>query len=152
VEAIQDATLGYNVTELVRTPEGFWAETALSKKVHYEFNSDTGDKAGPVSLAVAVEPKTVGNVDTEGTRIIVTGTSTFLSNEKIDAANMDFFLNGVNWLLQRPELIGISPKRPQEFILGLNSSQLWTVGIVVMGVMPLAAGIIGFGVWFRRRK
>lgn len=152
VEALQDSTLGYKVTDLVKTPEGFWAETALAKKVRYEFNPEAGDKAGPVSLAAAVEPKTVGNVDTEGTRIVVTGTSTFLQNDKMNAANMDFFLNSVNWLLKRPQLIGISPKRPQEFILGLNSRQLLTIGIVAIGVMPLAAAILGFGVWFRRRK
>lgn len=152
VDALEDKTLGYQVTDLVKTPEGFWAETALAKKTRYEFNSDTGDKAGPLSLAVAVEPKTVGNVDTEGTRIVVTGTSSFLQNDKLDAANMDFFLNSVNWLLKRPQLIGISPKRPQEFILGLNARQLMTIGIVAVGVMPLSAAVLGFAVWFRRRK
>ena len=152
VDALEDKTLGYKVTELVKTPEGFWAETALAKKVRYEFNPDAGDKAGPVSLAVAVEPKTVGNVDTEGTRIVVTGTSMFLENDKINAPNMDFFLNCANWLLKRPQLIGISAKRPQEFILGLNSRQLLTIGIVTIGVMPFSAAVLGFAVWFRRRK
>jgi hypothetical protein len=65
---------------------------------------------------------------------------------------MDFFLNSVNWLLKRPQLIGISPKRPQEFILGLNAQQKMTIGIVAIGAMPLAAAILGFAVWFRRRK
>jgi len=152
VDALEDKTLGYQVTELAKTPEGFWAETALAKKTRYEFNPDTGDKAGPVSLAVAVQPKTVGNVDTEGTRIVVTGTSTFLENDKINAANMDFFLNCVNWLLKRPQLIGIGAKRPQEFILGLNARQLLTIGIVSVGVMPFTAAVLGFAVWFRRRK
>ncbi|MBV9463985.1 MAG: GldG family protein [Verrucomicrobiae bacterium] len=152
VDAVQDPTLGYQATELVKTPDSFWAETALNRKTRYEFNPDTGDRAGPLSLAVAIEPKKVGNVNTEGTRIVVTGTSTFLENDKIDAANMDFFLNAANWFLKRPELIGISPKRPQEFMLGLNDAQIRTISLVAIGAMPLAAAVIGVVVWLRRRK
>ena len=95
--------------------------------------------------------------------------------------NLDFLINSVNWLLAREELLGISPKVRQQFALNLSDDQLRSIALLTWGgfvgnlpgvgdalsrvpvvtylnfvplpgVIPLAAGLLGFLVWWRRRR
>lgn len=140
------------VLELVKTPVGFWGETDLdAQRSTFDPNSDI---SGPLSLAVSVElgnPQEV-KVDIGVTRMIVVGTSTFVDNEHIPSGNLDFFMNGLNWLLDRKHHVAVGPKVPQEFRLDMSPSQARAVYGLVVGGMPLAVAMIGLFVWSRRRK
>jgi ABC-type uncharacterized transport system involved in gliding motility auxiliary subunit len=140
------------VTELVTTSPVFWGETNPDDQ-QMVFDPKT-DIAGPLPLAVAVEtaqPRGV-DVDIGITRMIVVGTSSFADNSSLTGGNLDFFMSGLNWLLQREQLIAVSPKLPEEFRLDMTVRQVRTVyGLVIIG-MPLAVGIVGFMVWLGRRK
>jgi ABC-type uncharacterized transport system involved in gliding motility auxiliary subunit len=140
------------VMELVKTSPDYWGETDVDNE-HPTFNP-AKDIAGPLPLAVAVEtskPQGV-NVDIGVTRLVVIGTSRFVDNSDLGGGNLDFFMNSVNWLLQREQLVAVGPKVPEEFRLDMSPHQQMAVYILVMGGMPLAVGIIGFLVWLGRRK
>ena len=111
-------------------------------------------KARPV--AVAVEKGAVKGV-TNGrgtTRIVVVGDSIFLGNELIDsAANRDFQNYALNWLVDRPQLLGgLGPRPVSEFKIIMTRSQLKSAYVILIGGMPGAALLIGALVWLRRRN
>jgi ABC-type uncharacterized transport system involved in gliding motility auxiliary subunit len=140
------------VTELVRASPEYWGETNPDTK-RAAFNPAT-DIAGPLPLAVAVEtskPQGV-NVDIGVTRMVVVGTSRFVDNSDLAGGNLDFFMNSLNWLLQREQLVAVSPKTPEEFRLDMYPSQQMAVYLLVMAGMPLAVGMVGLMVWWGRRK
>jgi len=141
------------VTVLVETPaEGAWAETDLQKLREGKANLDEKDRKGPVPVAVAVEPPTAGEIEREGMRMVIFGSSGFVRNSAINSGHVDLFMNAVNWLLKRQQLIGIAPKTPQEFSLALNAFQQRAIFITEVIAIPLSAAVLGFLVWIKRRK
>jgi ABC-type uncharacterized transport system involved in gliding motility auxiliary subunit len=140
------------VTELVKAAPAYWGETDPDAQ-HATFNAKT-DLAGPLPLAVAVETSKPHGVDVDigVTRIVVIGTSRFVDNSSLGGGNLDFFMNSLNWLLQREQLMAVSPKVPDEFRLDMSPSQQRAVYGLVMGGLPLLVAIIGILVWLSRRK
>jgi len=144
------------VTWLVKSPDkNCWGETdfrAMERRETPKFD-EAADKKSPLTMAVAVERGgNVSGVEVGASRMVVIGTSNLLINKYVmEAANSDFFLNAVNWLLQREDKIAISPKTPEEFKFALGPRfSLFSVA-VLLGV-PGIVTIIGIGVWMRRRK
>jgi len=140
---------------LVTAGEGYWGETK------YQDMETTGasydpkeDISPPLFIAASVEkgalPDASVNVDTS--RMIVTGNSDFVTNEALTEANIDFVLAGLNWLLNREELIGIAPKEEHEFSLNLTDEQLGRIELLVMVVMPAAVAMVGGFMWAQRRR
>ncbi|MGO9529265.1 MAG: hypothetical protein ACLP0A_17025, partial [Verrucomicrobiia bacterium] len=72
--------------------------------------------------------------------------------DRAELIALDFFMNSLNWLLQREQLVAVSPKTPEEFRLDMSPHQQMAVYILVMGGMPLAVAIAGLLVWLGRRK
>jgi len=141
-----------HVTELVKTPASFWGETNPDTE-HVEYNP-AQDIKGPLSLAVAVETGKPAGVDVNLglTRAVVIGTSRFVDNGDLGGGNLDFFMNSLNWLLQREQLVAVSPKTPEEFSLDMSPNQQRAVYALVIAGMPLAIALIGILVWLGRRK
>ena len=140
------------VTELATAPAAFWGETDPDNE-HAAFDPGR-DLAGPLALAVAVEtgqPRGA-DVDLGETRLIVVGTASFVDNSALTAGNLDFFMSGLNWLLQREQLLAVGPKVPDEFRLDISPSELKVVYALTIVGLPLLVGIIGLSVWLRRRK
>jgi len=88
----------------------------------------------------------------DSSRVIVVGSSAFLSNETITEADMDFVLNSLNWLLNREEILGIAPKAAHNLSLDLSESQLHLIALLVMVAIPGGAAALGFVVWLKRRR
>lgn len=143
------------VTWLVRSPEkNCWGETDFKALDRREAKFDeAADKKSPLTMAVAVERGgNVSGVDVGASRLVVIGTSNLLMNKYVmEAANSDFFLNAVNWLLQREDKIAINPKTPTEFRFMLGPRFGWFSFTVLLGI-PGVVTIIGIGVWMSRRK
>ena len=140
------------VTELVKTPAAFWGETDLQSE---RMTFDPGrDVKGPLCLAVAVEGGRSPGVElgTGQGRMVVVGTSSFVDNASLSGGNLDFFMNSLDWLLKREQLIAVSPKLPQEFRLDMTPNQARGVYALAIGGMPLAVALLGLAVWARRRK
>jgi len=143
-------------TWLVKTPESFWGETDFANLRKPKFDSDA-DKKGPLTLALAIESGNLpgSDVNLPSTRMVVVGSSLCLANGVLysSPANLDFFLNAINWLINKPErVLGISPKVPQEFRLGLTAPQIQNLRLWLVFGLPGAVAVVGAVVWWRRRK
>ena len=109
-------------------------------------------------LAVAVEKGAIKGVITERgtTRMVVIGDSFCLGNALVDSdswRNHDFAGYLANWLLDRPQLLeGIGPQVVKEYKLRMTRTQLQSAEWILLGAMPGAGLLVGWLVWFRRRR
>jgi ABC-type uncharacterized transport system involved in gliding motility auxiliary subunit len=84
--------------------------------------------------------------------MVVVGDSFFLDNNMIqNSVNRDFAANVINWLVDRPKLVGIAPQVVREFQFNMTDAQLRSVQWILLIGVPGA--ILGFGllVWWRRQ-
>jgi ABC-type uncharacterized transport system involved in gliding motility auxiliary subunit len=139
------------VVALAMTPEAYWSESQpKTKPVQFDAGADS---PGPLVLAAAVDLGRVkgGEMKVKGTKIFAVGGGEFLTNQLISATQLDFFLNGFNWLLDKEDSLGISPKTPKEFRITLDENQRNRLLGITLLAIPLAAAILGIFVWYRRR-
>jgi hypothetical protein len=142
---------------LVTAGEGYWGETKYQDMettgVSYDPKEDI---SAPLSIAVTAEKGAVqdASVNVDSSRMIVTGNSDFIGSEALAQAapNLDFVLDGINWLLNRTELIGIAPKAEEQFTLNLTDQQMQRMELLVMVVMPVSVAMLGAFVWAQRRR
>ena len=85
-------------------------------------------------------------------RMVVFGDSDFVSNSGMVGGNPDLFMNALNWLLDREELMAISAKPIEEVRLSLTKKQLRQLLWINMAGIPAVAVLAGVLVWVRRRK
>lgn len=116
---------------------------------------EEGDIDGPLDIAVAVTDTWYENNEEKITKLVVVGNTEFL-NETINAqsagGNIDFFMNTVNWLVDKEESISIRPKSLLTTRLKINVSQVYIYAGITVVLIPLIIGIIGLTVWLRRRN
>jgi ABC-type uncharacterized transport system involved in gliding motility auxiliary subunit len=139
------------VTVLAQSSPAGWAEREPDR-FPQRFDPDI-DLEGPVSLAVAVERGPIPGIDVQirPTRMVVVGDSGFVANGGLTGGDEDFFMSALNWLLDREELMGISPRDVVWLRIVMDREQarrlfLWTV----IG-MPAVAIMLGTIVHWRRR-
>ncbi len=134
-----------NILPLLSTSEGSWAETDLqsSEPVYTE----GVDYPGPLHIAVAAE-----NYE-NGARLVVFGDAGFVTNQNVSPqmANLDLFINAVDWLAEEEELISIRPKQPENRQLFLTPLQVSLTLLTTLIVIPLAVFAAGVVIWWKRR-
>jgi ABC-type uncharacterized transport system involved in gliding motility auxiliary subunit len=143
---------GMIAKELVTTSDQGWGETNLASFESDEeprFDAAT-DVKGPVPVAAAVEDQA------RGSRLVVFGSSAFVSNAILDLEsdfNRDLLVNSVSWVAGRERtLLGVAPKATEHIKLSITGSQLWTIGLIAVLLMPLGAALLGASVWWLRRS
>ena len=111
------------------------------------------DIAGPVPVALAIERGPVPGVHVQirPTRLVVVGDSTFITNGGLMGANADFFLNSVNWLLDREDMLAISPAAMDDFRVVMDARRLHALFAVVVVGLPSLVALMGLLVAWRRR-
>jgi ABC-type uncharacterized transport system involved in gliding motility auxiliary subunit len=136
-----------------------WGETTLDFNVQQPRYEAGKDNKGPLDLMVSVE----GNLSLPGitatrkTRIVVVGTSQLVANNILQspslrgAANIDMFMNAVNWLAEEESLISIRPTQPDTRTVTMTDGQARLVALITLLVMPGLMFLAGIGVWWRRR-
>jgi ABC-type uncharacterized transport system involved in gliding motility auxiliary subunit len=142
------------VVELAISSDKSWSETQVDD-MSAKFDENTGDLKGPFSLAVAVErgaPQTLLDVQIHPSRMVVFGDSDFVSNGALAGGDQDLYMSALNWLLDREELMAISPKPIEEVRLSLSGKQLNRLTLITVAGIPALAVVGGLLVWFRRRK
>jgi len=166
VSPITGGTSGKFPQTLVETSANSWGETDIkllttASQVHRDI--DKGDKAGPVSLAVAVSapasetpPPAAGAKPEETskpeTRLVAFGDSDFASNGWLGIpGNRDLFLNAVNWLAQQENLISIRPRDPEDRRITLTADQQERIFYLTVFIIPGLVLLTGVFTWWRRR-
>lgn len=107
------------------------------------------DIRGPIALGVASErfrERAAPGEDPLLGRIVVIGDSDFISNQYADmAGNFDLFMNCIDWLSGRADLISIRPKVADVRLLSLTPVQMkrlfWFNVLLVPG-LAIAVGIV----------
>lgn len=140
------------VSPLLYSSRASWAETDGDRRA-VRFDSDR-DRMGPLAVALAVEKggATSVEVDIRPTRIVVIGDVQFAANGALVGANPDLFLNSLNWLIERPDLLSIAAKPVTLVRLVMDGRQLSILFAVVVVAFPAAAALGGCLVWLRRRR
>lgn len=154
VRALNQNSSSQNITELVKSSANYWGETSLNSE---DAKFDEGQELkGPLSMAVAVDAGKVGeeNVNLSGARLVIIGSSSSFSNTQLVnlPGVLDLGLNSLNWLLRKETLLGIAPKQPQEFSIGLTEGQLASLALILGIALPFSILFLGIGVWWKRRR
>ena len=148
---------GIRVQMLVGASEGYWGEIDYNVKPKDSdplpyFNPKKGDFGPPLAIVASVEKGALASqVQVDSSRMIAAGNWQFISQQSLAQPNLDFTINAVDWLLDRTELIGITPKSYSSLTLNLTQSQLSNIMGIVMLYIPAAAGAFGFALWWKRR-
>jgi len=125
-----------------------------------EASSPVEDRRAEDHLAGTVAPVERGGEDAgeetqdkDEARLVVLGDLDFLADSQIgQAANAVLTVNAFNWLVAREQLISIEGKKPEETRLTMTSSELASVYLLVLIVLPGIAVIAGISVYMRRRR
>ncbi len=145
---------------LIQAEEGFWGERDYDRNLKNGIRYDAGKDVGyPVIIAASAERDGLKDerVEVQSAKLVVVGNSDFAMNRWLGgtnatAANLDFILGCLNWLIDRGNLAAIVPKFASYFYLNLTNTQLREVAFNTIVVIPGVVALIGLLVWFRRRK
>ena len=141
-----------SLVELVLTSNQSWAETDLGGLAEGQTEisfSESADQLGPIALAVSAE-----RMASDEGRLVVFGDSDYANNNNLlTLANLDVFVNSVDWVAGEEELISLTPKEttqrtvipPQTYVLNL----IFLVTVVIIPGLALLAGVV---VWVQRRR
>ncbi len=138
-------------------------ETTASATLATSGGDETAGRSGPFTVAAVIDktqppqqnPMMPSPQEEQtGPRIVVMGDAEMMSDQFINlglSGNAYFVLNSVNWLMENEKLISIPPKKDLPRYLTMNAGQKRFVWALVVGIIPLAIGLAGFIVWWRRR-
>ncbi|MDD5348730.1 MAG: GldG family protein [Chthoniobacteraceae bacterium] len=145
------AAAGISLKPLIRASSPYWGETHYTEQAVY-FNPKE-DYIDPI-VAASAEKGALANesVRVDSARLVVLGSSAFLSNEILTDTDLDFVLSSLNWLLDREEIIGIAPKPVRNLSLNLTDSQMSSIGLLTILAIPACAAVLGFFLWLKRRR
>jgi ABC-type uncharacterized transport system involved in gliding motility auxiliary subunit len=140
------------LTPLAGCSENGWSETNLEESPK-RFDP-LRDAPGPVAVAVAVERGASQGVDLNlaKSRLVVFGDSDFASNAGLNGGDIDFFMNALDWALDREPLMSIRPREIETIKLVLDQESTRNFVILVAAALPACAAFLGLLVWLARRR
>ena len=147
-----DGQLNNKVAPLLVTPESYWGETNLTDpSARFDASSDI---PGPLMVAAAFDGGTVedGEVEVAGTRIVLMGMTEFLANRFLTGVGLDFFLNSLDWMLEKKLAVGIAPKEPAEFPVAITPLQMRVIVGILCVIIPGLILFLGGILWYTRRN
>ena len=138
-------------TPLLLSSDRSWGETSFEERPYKQ--DANRDLAGPLPMAVAIERggAVALKMDIARNRAVVFGDVDFVSNSGLSGANADLFMNALNWVLDRDQMLDISPKPVEETRLIISRQQMRQLFRAVVVGVPLAVAGLGMIVWWRRR-
>ncbi len=142
------------VTPLAFSSETSWSESQTDQN-SARSDATSGRIKGPISMAVAVEKGATGgqlNMQIRPTRLVVFGDSGFVSNGGLTGGDISLFMSAFNWLLERQELLAISPKERADTRLQLTKTDADRLFLITVVGIPSLAALLGIILWLRRRK
>ncbi len=153
---------GVTGTVLLETSPDGWGETDLAS-LEVKVEKGAGDVPGPVPLAVAVESTSAGaGARPQGpapspapprTRLVVVGDSDFAANGTFaNAANSFLVAAAANWAMEREALVAIPPRSTDQVAVTMTRSDIRSMTLVAVLLMPALAISLGLAVWFRLRR
>jgi len=157
-----DVADGSDTEVVFRTSAQAVAESDLERAMNPEKKGKPTPR-GAVPLAAVWEyvpplGEDLKPVESEGPepgRLLVVGDSDWMSSELLEnpqLSNIDFLSSTAGWLTQREALINIAPRKTKAQAVIMSDADLQNLLFRVVLLLPLAAFIAGFGVWWSRRS
>ena len=166
IDVVEGGVDGRVPQKIVETTRGSWAESnlaSLTGDAGVSMDEASGDKPGPIALAVAVSapvegaaatstPPATGETLKPETRVVVFGDSDFPSNAYGGVpGNMNLFANTISWLAQQENLIAIRPTEAADRRVQMTPRQQTMAAITSMFILPGLVFAAGIFTWWRRR-
>ena len=181
VDSSDSTAEGITVDALVSSSPNSWAEEDFDALAEGQVAPDESERSGPLDLAVAItieveEPESESEEtpqdDGDGApeegeqeegeekdgptpqgRAVVVGDSDFITNSLVGApvANLDLFVNMVNWIAEDEDLISIRPREPEDRRIFMNAQQQKNVAYLSLLIIPGLVLVAGISVWWGRR-
>ena len=86
-------------------------------------------------------------------RLVVMGTGDIVANDRIaNEGNLAFFLNAVNWTVERDTQLNIPARPIERFQLSLNQLELTKLRYSLLLGLPALAAALGLFVYWSRRS
>jgi ABC-type uncharacterized transport system involved in gliding motility auxiliary subunit len=142
--------------DLILTSQQSWAESDLAAFQNQDSTDeapqiqfDEGvDTLGPITIAAVVDDSTTQ------ARMVVFGDADFASDRFYNQfGNSDLFVNSVDWVAQREELLNLTPK--EDITRLLVPPGRYTLNLILLGsvfILPGTILVAGIIVWIQRRR
>lgn len=140
-----DDTEDYTITELLTTSDYAYSKVNFSGEV---MEKEEGDIDGPFSLALQVD-------DEAGGKILVLGSTNVLLDEideAVSGSNSDFFLNGINYLVQQDDKISVRAKSLSTNTATVTAFAQKALMVGTTFVIPGLTLLLGLIVVIRRKR
>ncbi len=139
-------------TPILSSSNSSWLRSDLNNTSEFR---TSGDIPGPVPVAASVAETNRDTGAEEGARIIVLASGKSLASlpgiGQIKA-NIEFFLNSLNWLSEQEESINIPSKSLFRLPVRLNALQAWIYAGICVILIPLAIIIAAAVILYRRKN
>jgi len=142
------------VSVLATSSPSSWGEFSYLVQRPLVFDAGT-DLRGPLGVMVASERVTPGSLplSVPGGRLVVIGTGDVFSNRRLaDQGCQALSLNAVNWAVDRDTQLHFPPRPIERFQLSLSQEQLARLRLGLLFALPGAVGLLGFFVYWTRRR
>lgn len=142
------------VRELMETSEKSWGEKNTTSKGFPTYDPVV-DLKGPIRIAAVSEKKVDSSlgISISGGRLIVIGTSSFITNNRLQASgNLFLALNAINFAIDRTAQLNIPPRPIQKVKLDLSMEQLLFSRYLIWLGPPLIVGLLGILMYLARRQ
>lgn len=136
---------------LLQSTPDYWGETKYTETpVAFDPRED---HPGPVNLAACIlrGAATDEKLADSTSKMLVIANSAFLEPTLAREEQIDFLTTGVNWLINRPALIGVGPRTLVTYKLPLLDSEASFINRVNLFFLPAFALVIATLVWQTRR-
>lgn len=161
---------GWQAQPIVKTPRNTWLESGSLDKKRIGFSKKSGDKPGPITIAIALSrPRPAndngedqsGHGNTAGSsnesasmqRVVAVADSDFLTNANINSvSNRALGLALFQWLSHRDKQIAVHVPAAPDSYLHLAPWQTRGLWIVFVIALPALLVILGVGRWWLRRR
>ncbi|MDC7239269.1 MAG: GldG family protein [Spirochaetales bacterium] len=139
-------------TPILSSSDSSWLRSDLNNTSEFRTSSDI---PGPIPVAASIAETSRDTGAEEGARIIVLASGKSLASlpgiGQIKA-NIEFFLNSLNWLSDQEESINIPSKSLFRLPMRLNALQAWIYGGICVILIPLIIIISAAVVLYRRKN
>ncbi len=116
-----------------------------------EFGKQEGDAEGPFALGVeAVKTLDEG----EATMVVYSCDQMFTdtASQMVGGSNQMLFTNTVSQFVDHETSVSIPVKDYEVSTLMLSSANILVLGLITVVILPVGCLVIGFVIWFKRRK
>ena len=145
-----------NVEVLLSPSEQAYGETQLAQlTAGDELAPGDGDRNAPVQLGIGTTSQKRDGSSKPPGRLLVIGDSDWVQPELLQQAqlaNVDLLSGVTGYLTEREALVTIAPRKIDAQALLITEEGLFGVFLRVVLMMPLAALVLGVGVWWQRRQ